>query len=244
MNSRIPNHAEGRVHLNVPVGVWSVLILPKSVSISDLDLRSGMSSSTEQLVAQSSHESRIQEVLRSRWLFRAAYGARDPERGPEGEPVWPPDICGSWSHKDGHVAVLSVPRGIQRSIGIDVEKAVINERVVERVLSRPERDLFADLGPVAQMGAAGFAAKEAIFKAVFPIGQERFWFEDAAVIQIQRTRSDDTHFQMTARIGDRAGGPKSWDRVCHVDVAPVTLDADTYWLAVCGITDAALNLKS
>lgn len=234
---------QSRQHQSLLVGPWSVLVLPKSIPLSDQNLYSGIASSTQDLLALSAHESRRQELLRSRWLLRIGYGLSDPDRGSEGEPVWPANICGSLSHKDGHVVALSVTRDKLRSIGLDIEKFQVSERVSQRVLTASECTLLSELGCIQQLGAAGFAAKEAIFKAVFPVGRQRFWFEDATVIAIQRSPVDEQCYRMTASVGERAGGPKSWDRLCHVDLKLVTLDGGSYWLAVCGIPDTAFNLK-
>ena len=224
---------------SVTVGPWSVLVLAKSIAVSEQDLRSGMGSATASILAQSTHDSRIQEVLRSRWLLRSAYGLTDPGRGVEGELLWHEDVCGSLSHKNGHVAVLSLPRGTYRSVGLDMEQIEVPERVANRVLTSEERSRMAGLGAPREIGAAGFAAKESIFKAVFPFGRERFWFEDATIEGVSHPDvANQDSFQLSVRIGPRAGGPLSWDRSCVIDMTRVTLDDEIYWLAVCAIADA------
>ncbi|WP_340163211.1 4'-phosphopantetheinyl transferase family protein [Mesorhizobium sp. NZP2298] len=100
-------------------------------------------------------------------------------RAPSGAPVWPDGTIGSLAHDDD-MAVAAVARiGQIVSLGIDVEPA----------LPLPD-DIFALVATGAdRMGSAGqrlagrllFAAKEAVYKAVYPLDHQVLGYEDIAV---------------------------------------------------------------
>lgn len=84
-----------------------------------------------------------------------------------GAPAWPHDIIGSIAHDD-HVAVATVARrGAVAALGIDVEPAEpLPDDVLDLVATETERPGLAD-DPLG--GRLLFAAKEAVYKAVYPL---------------------------------------------------------------------------
>lgn len=80
-------------------------------------------------------------------------------------PVWPPGLCGSISHAKG-LALAAVAQGAQiAGIGIDIEPAeALAADLAAVILSPAEAAALPD--PTDRR--AGFAAKEALFKALYP----------------------------------------------------------------------------
>ena len=100
-------------------------------------------------------------------------------KGSSGEPIWPPGVAGSLAHDD-RVAVAAV--GLQRdvgAIGIDVEPAVLLRPDMLELLATP-----AELRRIADDPLRGrllFAAKEAVYKAVYPLDRVFLEFHDIEV---------------------------------------------------------------
>ena len=96
-----------------------------------------------------------------------------------GAPVWPAGIAGSLAHDD-EVAVAAVGR--QRdvgSVGIDVEPAVLLPPDMLELITTPN-----ELGKIADDPLCGkllFAAKEAVYKAVYPLERVFLEFRDIEV---------------------------------------------------------------
>ncbi len=101
-------------------------------------------------------------------------------RGPAGEPVWPGGIVGAISHS-GDLAVAIVGRQSDYlGLGLDVEQLSpgLSARAARLVCTPSEMAWVGDAG-ASSRGTILFSAKEAVFKALFPI--ERVWlgFGDA-----------------------------------------------------------------
>ncbi len=93
-------------------------------------------------------------------------------------PIWPKGQCGSISHSK-HWALAAVSTHL-RSVGVDVEHV---ERVTPRLhetLFRPE-ELEALNKLPATASAIAFSAKEAGYKAIFPIGARFIGFQEASI---------------------------------------------------------------
>jgi 4'-phosphopantetheinyl transferase EntD len=99
--------------------------------------------------------------------------------GPHGEPQWPPGVVGSLTHCAGYRACAVARATTLRSIGIDAEpNQPLPSGVLEEVAFGPERKLVAAPGHV-HMDRLLFSAKEAIYKAWFPLAGRWLGFEDA-----------------------------------------------------------------
>src|SRR5262245_52953188 len=88
-------------------------------------------------------------------------------KGQAGAPIWPAGIVGSLAHDD-RIAVAAVAgRSDVASLGIDVEPAeVLPPDVLELVATPRERMAIAD---DPYRGRLLFVAKEAVYKAVYPL---------------------------------------------------------------------------
>ncbi|MEU8777271.1 4'-phosphopantetheinyl transferase superfamily protein [Streptomyces sp. NPDC048606] len=111
---------------------------------------------------------------------------RDPLlRTRDGDPRWPPGVVGSITHCPGYCAAAVARTADLVSVGIDAE---VNEPLspgVIELVSRPEERRWADAGPRGGSGVCWdrllFSAKEAVFKAFFPLSRQELSFQDALI---------------------------------------------------------------
>ena len=90
-------------------------------------------------------------------------------KGPTGAPVWPAGIVGSLAH-DSRVAVAAVGmRADVGALGIDVEPAECLPSELLDLVATPQERL--SLGDDVYRGRLLFVAKEAVYKAVYPLDQ-------------------------------------------------------------------------
>ena len=100
-------------------------------------------------------------------------------RTPSGPPAWPDGITGSLAHDDDMAVVAVTPVGHISSLGIDVEPAQPLPEDIFALVATP-----ADQTDAADRHLAGrilFAAKEAVYKAVYPLDREVLGYEDITV---------------------------------------------------------------
>jgi 4'-phosphopantetheinyl transferase EntD len=106
-------------------------------------------------------------------------------RGERGAPQWPPGIVGSITHCAGYRAAAVAPVGDVLTIGLDAEPDDVLPAGVLRAISLPgERDRLDELS-AAPGGPSWdrllFCAKEATYKAWFPLAGRWLGFEDADI---------------------------------------------------------------
>lgn len=102
-------------------------------------------------------------------------------RGRRGMPVWPEQVIGSMTHTDGFRAAVVAPRSLVRSIGIDAEVAKpLPDGVVGSISTPRERKALDEWG-VDFGSRLLFCAKEATYKAWYPVTGQWLGFEDAEI---------------------------------------------------------------
>jgi 4'-phosphopantetheinyl transferase EntD len=101
--------------------------------------------------------------------------------GARGEPVWPKGVVGSITHCRGLRACAVGRVGEVRAIGIDAEpREPLPPGVLATVASAGERRALAAAGPGELcLDRVLFSAKEAVYKAWFPLARRGLGFEDA-----------------------------------------------------------------
>jgi 4'-phosphopantetheinyl transferase EntD len=102
-------------------------------------------------------------------------------RGPRRQPLWPAGVTGSISHAAGLAAAVAAPATSSvRGLGIDVELAAsLDEELWPHVLTPAERSrCLASDDPVVSATTV-FCAKEATFKALYPLFGVEIDFLDA-----------------------------------------------------------------
>lgn len=145
------------------------------------------------------------EYLAGRLCARAALervaGLRAiPEIGADRAPLWPAGTVGAITHSHGRAAALAGDGEHWRGLGLDAERWLAPARARRlggEILTLKEQ---ADLHSLADDDFARrvtriFSIKESLFKALYPITGQRFYFQDAEMlardcIVLRRTLSD------------------------------------------------------
>lgn len=103
-------------------------------------------------------------------------------KGEKGEPQWPRGVVGSLTHCEGYRAAVVGRSEVARSVGIDAEPhGVLPDRVLEAISLPAERREIAALPGGLHWDRILFCAKEATYKAWFPLTQRWLGFEDAHI---------------------------------------------------------------
>jgi 4'-phosphopantetheinyl transferase EntD len=140
----------------------------------------------EPLIAKSVPKRR-NEFITARYCARQALAALGEQpvpilKGEKGEPCWPDGVVGSLTHCEGFRGA-AVGRSPQvRSVGIDAEPHDVLPGGVLDAISLPvERTELAELPPGVHWDRILFCAKEATYKAWFPLTRRWLGFEDAHI---------------------------------------------------------------
>jgi len=96
--------------------------------------------------------------------------------GADRAPQWPGGVIGSLSHTRTVCLAAVAPASAARAIGIDVEDdAPLEEALIPSICTRAERARYA--GPdAARLAKLTFSAKEAAYKAQYPLTKTLFGF--------------------------------------------------------------------
>ena len=124
---------------------------------------------------------RRREFAAGRRAARAAMQALDLPAaailpGPDRAPVWPDGVIGSISHGGGACLALVARQGVITGLGIDLEPAErLPQDMVEAVCTGPEH---AAITGHYLLGRVIFCAKEAVYKAQYPLSHQTLEFHD------------------------------------------------------------------
>jgi 4'-phosphopantetheinyl transferase EntD len=106
--------------------------------------------------------------------------------GADRVPQWPPGVIGSISHTRGWCAAVVARCGALRGIGLDGERLITGERAnIFPMIAQPAE--WAALGPLASeaelqwAGTLLFCAKEAAYKAQYPLTGLMLEFDDVEI---------------------------------------------------------------
>jgi len=140
----------------------------------------------EPLIARSVAKRR-NEFITVRHCAREALGKLDVGpvpilKGDKGEPCWPDGIVGSLTHCEGFRGAVVTRATEVRSVGIDAEPhGVLPKGVLGAVALPAEQDAVATLEGDLHWDRILFCAKEATYKAWFPLTHRWLGFEDAHI---------------------------------------------------------------
>jgi 4'-phosphopantetheinyl transferase EntD len=118
-------------------------------------------------------------IVARQLLAQLGYPRVPLPRSASGAPVWPEPIVGSLAHDD-EVAVAAV--GMKHdfaAVGIDVEPAVALPPDMLALVARPQE--LRGIPDDPRRGKLLFAAKEAVYKAVYPLDRVFLEFRDIEV---------------------------------------------------------------
>jgi 4'-phosphopantetheinyl transferase EntD len=106
--------------------------------------------------------------------------------GPKREPQWPPGVAGSITHCDGYRAAAVVRTSAIATVGIDAEPhRPLPAGVLDAIALPEELAQVADLltaGPSISWDRLLFCAKEAVYKAWFPLARRWLDFKEASIV--------------------------------------------------------------
>lgn len=103
-------------------------------------------------------------------------------KGEKGEPCWPDGLVGSLTHCEGYRGAVVGRRTGVRSVGIDAEPhGVLPDGVLGAISLAEERHEIAALPAGLHWDRILFCAKEATYKAWFPLTERWLGFEDAHI---------------------------------------------------------------
>lgn len=96
-----------------------------------------------------------------------------------GLPIWPNDYVGSISHSRGLCCAVAATKEVVTGLGVDIEKTTrLSAPAMKRVVHPLEADCVGD---DQALGSLLFSAKEAFFKAQFPVWRAQPNFQDLAL---------------------------------------------------------------
>lgn len=110
-----------------------------------------------------------------------------PTIGADRAPCWPTGATGSITHGAGFAAAIAARREHWQGLGLDVEKRLTTaraDRLVEQILTPRELQGYRALDDErrALLLTLTFSIKESLFKALFPLVNRRFYFQDAELL--------------------------------------------------------------
>ncbi|MGO3325179.1 4'-phosphopantetheinyl transferase family protein [Gordonia sp. (in: high G+C Gram-positive bacteria)] len=132
-------------------------------------------------------EKRRREFITARHCARQALGQLGFEpvpimRGDRGMPLWPSQVVGSMTHCDGYRAAVAAYSMQVRSLGIDAEPHLpLPDGVLDHTSVPAEREVLGTRDDSIHWDRLLFCAKEATYKAWFPLTQRWLGFEDAHI---------------------------------------------------------------
>ena len=164
-------------------------VLPSSVAFAETyDDPPGLEPLPEEapLIAKAVAKRR-NEFITARHCARLALGelGRPPVpilKGDKGEPCWPEGVVGSLAHCTGFRGAVVARVEDVRSVGIDAEPdGVLPAGVLDAISLPVERRELAALPAALHWDRILFCAKEATYKAWFPLTHRWLGFEDAHI---------------------------------------------------------------
>lgn len=169
------------------MGILALNSLPECALalIPDPLLVGGSSSINPQSHPQLAHH-QLGRVAAEQALRALGYnGAAQIEKASDGYPLFPSGYCGSISHTRGAAAALVGKTAQYAGVGIDLEpiSRQISERARLRITTAEERATLLDR---KRLLLALFCAKEALYKAIFPLTHKFFGFQDASLSWSER----------------------------------------------------------
>jgi enterobactin synthetase component D / holo-[acyl-carrier protein] synthase len=103
-------------------------------------------------------------------------------KGDKGEPCWPDGVVGSLTHCAGYRGAVVGRGAAVRSVGVDAEPHdVLPHGVLDAISLPEERSELAALPAGVHWDRILFCAKEATYKAWFPLTKRWLGFEDAHI---------------------------------------------------------------
>ena len=184
------------IHGIVPRDV--VTVTDADLPMSDADVEAALHPAEAELIAKAVATRRADfawaRACAREAMTRLGVPAGPVVRGGRGMPVWPPGVVGTLTHTNGLRAAALGSADRVRSVGLDVEPHAPLADGVLGVVSLPEeaewvRAVGAEM-PSVHWDTLLFTAKEATYKAWYPLTRRWLGFEDAHITLVP-DRDDD-----------------------------------------------------
>ncbi len=112
-----------------------------------------------------------------------------PTIGEDRSPCWPTGVVGSITHGAGWAAAVAARSEQWRGLGLDVEKLLPvtrADRLAAEILTPQELEGYAELDDEqrALRVTLTFSIKESLFKALYPLVNKRFYFQEAEMTHV------------------------------------------------------------
>ena len=161
----------------------------------------------ERALVESALAKRQAEFATARQLARQAMKELGLAGGPilkgaKREPVWPSGSIGSMTHAEGCAVACVARSDVVRSVGIDIELADrVGGHLYKKLFTNVEQNFLEQKGQ--EFAGLLFSAKEAVYKASFPLVGRYIGFQEAELTVDESRR----------RIGIRYVGDHASNRV-------------------------------
>ncbi|NLD85553.1 MAG: 4'-phosphopantetheinyl transferase superfamily protein [Actinomycetales bacterium] len=184
------------IHGIVPRDV--VTVTDADLPMSDADVEAALHPAEAELIAKAVATRRADfawaRACAREAMTRLGVPAGPVVRGGRGMPVWPPGVVGTLTHTNGLRAAALGSADRVRSVGLDVEPHAPLADGVLGVVSLPEEaEWVRAVGeemPSVHWDTLLFTAKEATYKAWYPLTRRWLGFEDAHITLVP-DRDDD-----------------------------------------------------
>lgn len=104
--------------------------------------------------------------------------------GADRAPQWPAGFCGSITHDDHWALAVAARTDHWRSLGLDLEDASpLEDDLIPLICTEAERARF-DIRGASHSAKAIFSAKEAAFKAIYPLTGRMMSFHDIELLTL------------------------------------------------------------
>lgn len=112
-----------------------------------------------------------------------------PPVGEDRAPQWPTGIVGSITHGAGWAGVVVGSSQQWSGLGLDIERILAPERadrLAAEILTPRELEIYFPLNESerAALVTRTFSLKESLFKALYPLVKQRFYFQDAELLDV------------------------------------------------------------
>lgn len=104
-------------------------------------------------------------------------------------PIWPLNVTGSITHSGSHAAALACSTEHCQGVGVDIEKIIDAQRydLTKQICSTDELDYLQSQTHLLDFNSLVtlvFSAKESLFKALYPLVRQFFYFDAVRITSI------------------------------------------------------------
>ncbi|MEM8843882.1 MAG: 4'-phosphopantetheinyl transferase superfamily protein [Pseudomonadota bacterium] len=125
-------------------------------------------------------------------LMKLTGSTLTPDMASDRSPLWPQGVCGSISHSHNVVITIVANNTDYLTLGIDIEKVMTEKtakEIYQQFMESSEEGCYEDMYTFAEKVTIQFTIKEAIFKALYPLINKRFYYEAVRLISINESEA-------------------------------------------------------